>query len=401
MDSENSQKLRSFAWRFVLTMGLVSLFADITYEGARGMLGPWLSALGASAVAVSAVSGLAECLGLVLRVLSGRVADRFSAKWPIVFAGYAVNLGAVPLIGLALNWPMAAACVLLERFGKAVRAPARDALLAQAGSILGTGKSFAVHEAMDQIGAVAGPLAAGLVLAWAGGYRTAFLMLAVPAMICLMLLLRARADFPGSGSLGNVSDRGASDQSGGLAWRNSAWWGLLAGAAAVGLGMADFPLIAFHLHEVADVSPAAISLVYAGVMAVDALAALLLGWLFDRWGIWVNVAVFGGIALSGPLIFMADGPFLAGGLVLWGVGMGAQESVLRAAVSGLAPGARRATAYGEFYAVFGGAWLAGSVVTGWLYHMSPAWAGIWSACWLAAGGALLVIPAVLSGQRRR
>ena len=387
------------AWQFVLMMGGVSLLADMTYEGARGMVGPWLGVLGASAVVISTVSGLAECLGLVLRVLSGKLADRLTAKWPVVFAGYGLNLAAVPLIGMALNWPMASACMVLERLGKAVRAPARDALLAHAGSVLGAGKSFAVHEALDQIGAVAGPLAAGAMLAWWANYRTAFLTLVIPAGACLVLLVRARQRFPfpdrfesrPSGPSGREMDR--------LPWHAAGWWGLLAGAAAIGMGMADYPLIAFHLCDAQGTSPAMASAAYAGSMAVDAAAALLLGTLFDRWGMWVNGPAFMVTAVSGPLIFLGTGLYPWLGLAVWGLGMGAQESTLRATVARLASADCRATAYGVFYAVFGGAWLAGSAVMGWLYEVSPVWTAVWSAVWIAVGGGLLLIAATVPDRR--
>ncbi|HOK90287.1 MAG TPA: MFS transporter [Candidatus Hydrogenedentes bacterium] len=399
MNTENRDSVRRAAWQFVLMMGGVSLFADVTYEGARGMLGPWLGALGASAVAISTVSGLAECLGLVLRVVSGKVADRLSAKWPVVFAGYGLNLGAVPLIGLALNWPMAAVCVFLERLGKAVRAPARDALLAHAGSVLGTGKSFAVHEALDQVGAVAGPLLAGFMLAGLGGYRGAFLALAIPAAICLLLLARARRQFPFPDRFETratvTTDRDAET----LPWHSMAWWGLLAGSAAIGMGMADYPLIAYHLHAVAGTGPAMVSAAYAGAMAMDAVVALLLGILFDRWGMWVNGPAFLITALAGPLVFVGTGAYPWLGLAIWGLGMGAQESTLRATVAGLVPQACRATAYGVFYAVFGGAWLIGSVAMGWLYERSLTWTAEWSGCWIAVGGVLLLVSAFAAGQR--
>ena len=396
-DQDNA--IRRSAWQFVLIMGGVSLLADMTYEGARGMVGPWLGALGASAVVISTVSGLAESLGLVLRVISGKVADRLSAKWPVVFAGYGVNLGAVPLIGLALNWPMAAACIFLERCGKAVRAPARDALLAHAGSVLGAGKSFAVHEALDQIGAVAGPLAAGAVLAWSENYRWAFLALALPAAGCLVLLVRARQRFPFpdrfeprvSGSVGRLAER--------LPWHSAGWWGLLAGAAAVGMGMADYPLIAYHFCAVAGTSPEMISAAYAGTMAVDAMAALLLGSLFDRWGVWVNGPAFLVTAVTGPLVFLGAGVYPWLGLAVWGLGMGTQESTLRATVARLAPPDCRATAFGVYYAIFGGAWLVGSVVMGLLYVASPTWSAIWSAVWITVGGGLLLITAVVPDRR--
>ena len=160
--------------QFVLAFGVVSMLADLVYEGARAIVGPYLATLGASAALVGAVTGFGEAAALVLRLATGPISDRTQRHWALSIAGYLITVTAVPLLGVSQSlWP-AAGLVIAERFGKAVRAPARDTMLAQASTHVGRGIAFAVHEALDQSGAVLGPL---LVLS---GYRAAFLVLALP-----------------------------------------------------------------------------------------------------------------------------------------------------------------------------------------------------------------------------
>ncbi len=355
---------RAAALRFVVLLGLVSLFADFTYEGARSVTGPFLGSLGASAAAVGVVAGLGELIGYGLRLASGYLADRTRAYWPITILGYAVNLLAVPLLALAGSWPVAAGLVVTERLGKAVRAPARDVMLSHATSQVGRGWGFGLHEAMDQAGALGGPLLVAAILAANGSYRAVYLALAVPAVLALAALLTGRTLYPQPEELEHVtpplSRRGLP----------RAFWLYLAGAALVAAGTADFPLIAFHLQREAVVAPETVPLLYALAMAVDAVAALVFGRLFDRHGL---VAVAAGALLAAPfapLVFLGGPAGAVAGMTLWGVGMGAQESVLRAAVAGMVPAERRGSAYGLFNAAYGLAWFAGSALMGVLYQVS-------------------------------
>src|SRR5512135_3600399 len=173
------------AFRFIILMGLVSLCGDITYEGGRSVAGPYLALLGAGAATVGFFSGLGEFLGYALRLASGAIADRTKAYWPLTFIGYGLIL-AVPFLAFAHHWPFAVLCIILERVGKAIRSPARDAILSYATKNVGRGFGFAIHEAMDQIGAVTGPLFLSIILLGGGGYRKGFLFLFVPALIVLV-----------------------------------------------------------------------------------------------------------------------------------------------------------------------------------------------------------------------
>jgi MFS family permease len=174
--------------RFILLFGIISLFADMTYEGARSITGPYLASLGASGLVVGTVSGLGEMLGYTLRLASGRLSDRSRLYWPITIVGYVVQLPAVPLLALAGSWPVASTLIVVERIGKAFRNPPRDVMLSQAGENIGQGWAFGVHEAMDQAGALIGPLVIAAVLAiWGNDYRLAFAVLAVPVLAALLL----------------------------------------------------------------------------------------------------------------------------------------------------------------------------------------------------------------------
>jgi MFS family permease len=355
---------RRAAVTFVVLLGVVSLFADMTYEGARGITGPYLAVLGASATIVGIVAGLGELIGYGLRLVAGYLGDRTGRYWTITILGYAVNLLAVPLLALAGRWELAALLMLAERAGKAIRTPVRDAMLSHATAATGRGWGFGLHEAMDQTGALLGPLIVAGVLAGQGAYGTAFAVLLIPALLALGVLLAARARYP--------DPRGfeiAPAAPTGRGWPR-AFWLYLGAAALIGAGYADFPLIAYHFERAAVVSDSWIPLFYAVAMGVDALAALGFGWLFDRVGLVVVVAATLMSVLFAPLVFLGGFWAALGGMILWGVGMGAQESIVRAAVAGMVPVDRRGAAYGTFNAGFGVAWFLGSAVMGVLYDVS-------------------------------
>ena len=187
---------RSRAMRFVLLVGVMSLFADMTYEGSRSITGPYLALLGASATAVGIVAGGGELLGYSLRLVSGRLADMTGRYWPITIVGYVIQMAAVPALALAGSWQAAAILIALERTGKALRNPPRDAMLARATVDIGRGWAFGVHEGLDQLGALIGPLVAAAVLALRGDYQIAFALLLVPALTTLAILAVARSDLP-------------------------------------------------------------------------------------------------------------------------------------------------------------------------------------------------------------
>lgn len=349
---------------FVVLLGVVSLFADMTYEGARGVTGPFMALLGASATVVGVVAGFGELVGYVVRLGSGYLGDRTRRYWPITLAGYTLNMLAVPLLALAGRWEVAAALIVAERLGKAIRTPPRDVLLSHAAVRLGRGWAFGLHEALDQIGAVTGPLLVTGVLYWGGGYGLSFGVLLVPALLALGLLGVARLLYP---EPRDFEPEPAMDASSPLP---RAFWTYLASVACLAVGFADFPLIAFHLKKLGVVTDSSIPALYAFAMAIDALGALVLGRAFDRRGLRVLLVVPLLSFAFAPLAFSTSALAVSLGVALWGLGMGAQESIVRAAIAGMVPVTRRGIAYGVFNAVYGAAWFGGSALMGVLYDVS-------------------------------
>jgi MFS family permease len=352
------------AFRFIVLLGAVSLFADATYEGARSITGPFLAMLGATGTVVGIVAGLGELVGYGLRLVSGFISDRTGRYWAITLVGYAVNLAAVPLLALAGRWEIAALLIVAERLGKAIRTPARDAMLSHAAKSVGRGWGFGLHEALDQVGAVLGPLVVAGVLARGAGFGVAFGMLIVPATLAFVILLGARRIYPRPRDL----EVATPDLS--TAGFHRGFWIYLAAVALIAAGYADFPLIAYHFGKRAIVPAASIPVFYAVAMGVDALGALLFGRLFDRFGLSILVAATLLSVLFAPLAFLGGTWMALTGMVLWGLGMGAQESIMRAAVADLVPAGRRGSAYGIFNAGFGVSWFLGSAAMGVLYDTS-------------------------------
>ena len=355
---------KASALRFVVLIGVVSLFADMTYEGARSITGPYLAVLGASGTIVGIVAGFGELVGYALRLVSGYISDRTGRYWSITLFGYVVNMLAVPLLALTGNWPLAALLMVAERMGKAIRNPPRDAMLSHATKEMGRGWGFGLHEALDQIGAVIGPLVVTAVLYFKGSYQTGFAVLLVPALLALSVLLVARLLYPRPGDLETILPELETQ---GFPKK---FWLYLAAASLVGAGYIDFPLIAYHFEKASVASENWIPVFYAVAMGVDALAALIFGYLFDRIGFSILIVVACISAFFAPLVLLGGFSLALIGMALWGVGMGAQESIMRAAIAEMVPANRRASAYGIFNAAFGLFWFLGSALMGLLYDLS-------------------------------
>jgi MFS family permease len=362
-------------WRTVVGFGLVSLAGDMVYEGARSVYGPLLVSLGASATIVGLVTGAGEATALLLRLASGPFADRTRRYWALTMLGYALTAACVPLLAVTpalggAGLAVAAVLILAERLGKAVRSPAKSALLAAVAEHVGMGRGLGVHKALDQIGAFAGPLlVAALVAYGAGQLSMPLAALAIPggASILLLIFLRAR-----SRNLGQaVPTEQATDAATPTRVRLPAqfWWF----ATAAGLctaGLVTYGLIGFHLAEGHLVATAVVPLLYAAAMAAGAGAALITGLLYDRCGPWTLLALPIMVAAVPPLAFSASLAMVVTGTLLWGATVGLQDSTVKALVADLVPRHRRATAYGLFAAVQGAGALAGGAAAGALYQHS-------------------------------
>lgn len=311
---------------------------------------------------VGIVTGFGELLGYGLRLVSGRAADASGRFWQIAIFGYVLQMASVPALALTGSWPAAAALIILERVGKAIRNPPRDVMLSHAGKqVGGYGWVFGIHEAMDQFGALFGPLLVAGMLAWRGSYHLAFAVLLVPALINLGFLLLARLLYP------RPQDLEASAPAAQGSKLPVVYWVYLAGAALVAAGFADYPLIAYHFSKSHVVPGQWIAIFYSVAMAVSGTGSLLFGRLFDRFGFRVLIVLTVVSAAFAPLVFIGGFWTALIGAGIWGLGMGVHESIIPAAVAPMVPSNRRASAFGLFTAGYGVAWFAGSAAIGILY----------------------------------
>ena len=371
-------------WRTIVGFGVVSLAGDMVYEGMRSVAGPFLGSLGASALVVGVITGAGEAIALVLRLVSGPLADRTGRYWSLTILGYAMTAVCVPLLAVApfvgsLGLALAAALILLERAGKAIRSPSKSALLARVAVTLGRGRGFAVQKALDQVGAFAGPLLVAGVIAVTGLQWPAFAVLAIPGAACMLLLftLRRHAD----DKLSDIETMAsvASDSSTVPASRpvaavveprtlSAPFYVFATSCALSTMGLMTFGVISFHLVGASLVKTAVVPLIYAAAMGAGAFAALVTGFAYDRWGAAV-LYVLPVTVVAVPALALADTlTVVVAGVLLWGAVTGVQDSTVKALVADLVPQQRLATAYGVFAAFQGVAALVGGTVAGGLYN---------------------------------
>jgi hypothetical protein len=347
--------------RFIVCLGIVSLFADMTYEGAHSIVGPYLNELGASAFQVAFIAGLGEMIAAGLRFFSGRFADRTRAYWAITFSGYAMNVIFVPALAFTSNWRLAMLFIIAERTGKALRGPARDVLLSGATQEVGHGFGFGIHSVMDQTGAVIGPLVMVAAVARYGHFGPAFVWLAIPALGTLAALMAAR-------SLNR--DRVATVKEPSAEALPKVFWTYVAAAGLLACGMVDFPLLAYHFQNAKIASAVEIPVLYAGAMGVNGLTALLFGVLFDRLGL---AALVGGIVVSMaalPLGFLGGSAGAIASVACWATALGAQDACLRSGIASVVSMNKRGAAFGAFNGAYGVMWFLGSAIMGLLYSRS-------------------------------
>ncbi len=363
--------IKKQAFIFLLLLGFISLLSDFTHEGARSIYGPYLGLIGASAFIIAFTSGLGEFIGQALRLLTGIIADKTKKYWLMMILGYSINLLVIPLLYFvdASIWEVAIILILLERVGKGIRAPAKSALTSFTTQHLGAGKAFALQEAMDQFGAFLGPIFVFLVLnlnkgTELQGYQLAFGLLGIFAIMTLVILVVSRIKYPHPDEFETKTfSKG---------FKGNKYFNLyMIAIVFIALGFIDYPVLAFHISKTSSISVIYVPLLYALAMGIDAIAALIFGHLYDKKGI-LSLQIAIGITLFiSPVLFLLEGvSVLIIGVILWGIGMGAQESILKAVISGLVSKDKRATAYGIFYTVFGSSWFLGSLVIGYLYDIN-------------------------------
>lgn len=364
----------------MVAFGAVSLAGDMVYEGMRAIAGPFLGSLGASALLVGLITGAGEAMALILRLVSGPLADRSGRYWSLTILGYAMTAVCVPLLAVApfvgsVGLALAATLILLERAGKAIRSPSKSALLARVTVSVGRGRGFAVHKALDQVGAFAGPLLVAGVIALSGVQWPAFAVLAVPGAVCMMLLLtlKRHSDEARPELEAPHEDEGP----GGPSTHGStivepqalpAHFYAFAVSCALGtLGLMTFGVISYHLVDAGLVATAVVPLLYAAAMATEAVAALATGFAYDRWGAPI-LYTLPALIVTVPVLALADTwSLILAGVLIWGAVTGVQDSTVKALVADLVPQRRLATAYGVFAAFQGVAALAGGTLAGGLY----------------------------------
>lgn len=392
-------------WRVVVGFGTISLAADMVYEGARSVYGPLLASLGASALVVGAVTGAGEAAALVLRLLFGPLADRTRRYWTLTTVGYALTAVCVPLLALtpelgAAGLATAAVLILLERIGKAVRSPAKSALLAEAAAEVGMGRGLGVHKALDQVGAFAGPLlVAALVAAAAGSLQPGLAVLALPAAVAMILLVLTRRRMPAPAAPVARPAAGSGTTRRGAALPVS-FLRFAAGTAVCTAGLVSFGLIGYHLVDRSLVPTAGVPLLYAAAMAAAAVAALATGEAYDRRGPAVLLALPPLVAAWPVLAFGGSLAAVVPGVLLWGAAVGVQDSTVKALVADLVPRERRATAYGVFAGVQGAGALLGGIAAGAAYDRSIPVLVVGVAL-LQVVALVLLIPVLLSRHDRR
>ena len=382
---KNSKKKISEAMLFILLFGIVSLFSDMTHEGASSIRGAYLALIGASAGTIGFISGLGELIGYSMRLLFGKITDKTKHYWPMTLIGYILDVLAVPALALVGEHGWVAACALLvvQRMGKAIKKPAKDTIMSFAASQEGAGKSFGIQELLDQIGAFLGPVLLYVVMLFKTDgttfevYSTCFAILAIPGIITLILLFITKAKFPNPEHFEPEPKKAAPFK------MTKEFIFYIAGISLFAFGFIDYSIIIMHVSKTYTaiagglaetgslVTEGTIPLLYAGAMLVDAAAALIFGLMYDKKG--VRVLIIASI-ISAPFAVFVFGsnsvPLLLIGIALWGVGMGAQESILKAAVTSMVPKTSRATGYGIFEFAFGVFWFLGSWLLGVLYDVN-------------------------------
>lgn len=352
----------------IVLFGVVSLFGDIVYEGARSVNGPFLKTLSANAVMVGFIAGLGELIGYGIRLVSGYFADRTRAYWIFTFIGYGLLIS-VPLLALTDFWQMAAVLIVLERLGKALRAPAKDTIMSQAASRVGRGFGFGLQQAMDQIGAIIGPLIFTLVFYFKGSYKTGYTILWIPFVLVMVSVFIAFLALPDPGKL---EENQAGQAKIPEKFTKVFWFYNLFAFLSI-LGFVNFTLLGYHYKSTGILPDAYIPLFYSVAMGVDAVTALIIGRLYDRKGLITLIAIPVACAAVPVLAFAGSPGFAVAGAVLWGVAMGVHETIMKAAIADLTHIRKRGTGYGIFNIGNGLAFFLGSSLMGYLYNFNVIW----------------------------
>ncbi len=376
---KNGEKRFTPAITVIILFGVISLLGDLVYESARGANSQYFNLLSISAAQVGLVFGIGEFLGYFLRLLAGVLSDRSGRYWIFIFVGYGMLL-VVPFMGFTMNWNILVVLILMERIGKSLRNPAKDTILSGVTeNQVGTGFAFGLQEALDQVGALAGPLIFTLVFFLTGKngiaeYQLGYRLLFIPFVLLMLFVLYAYRKIRQNNLTPNISQREFRSER-----LQPIFWIYTAFTFFCTLGFVNFSVIGYHLKANHLMSDGNITLLYSGAMAVDALAALGIGraydWLKKKTGIKTGgLAVLIAIPFLTLLLpFLTIGNSVAPiviGMMIFGIVMGTHEAIMRSAIADITPFYKRGTSYGIFNTGYGLALLVGSALMGWLYDLN-------------------------------
>ena len=348
--------LRRKAYVAILLIGIVSMLGDIVYESGRGIAPDYLYFLGASAFLVGLTSGIGELVGYGMRLVSGPLADRSHAYWLFIFLGYGLIL-AIPMMGLTNSIWIVAALVIVERLGKALRSPSRDAVVSVVSKGMGSGKAFGLHEFIDQLGAIVGPAFLGVVMLWTANNFSISLQSLFPFYLLMMgvLYLTYRRI---KGTVDEIRRQSTATNE----KLSRGFWMYSAAVLMNTVGLMPVALILYNGARILESGGQLwiVPFLYVVVQLVDAPMALVSGYIYDKIGIKFLAVPFALSVL--PFVFQSliglPGVILA--CISFGLVLGMQESTYRAAVTDIVPLGRRGSAYGFFNVMLG----AGTFVSG-------------------------------------
>ncbi len=348
-DNRVSSIMRSRKIKAFILFSFVSFFADFTYEGARSVSGPILDKLGASLIIAGTLS-LGEAVSYFIRLLSGVISFRYASPrmyWFLVFSGYVINLGAVPLLAITHSWELAYLLYIIERAGKGLRVPPRDAILAELGSEIGVGKLYGIHELLDQAGAVLGALFVGLSAS--NSLYISLELLSIPAAIAILLLVVVYFMYPSPRSAEKLYENLSK-----ILFRLATPSLILAFSVAL---FVHWSTASYILSL--SLSAEKIAMLYSLAMLSDGLIALPLGFLYDRVGkhsvlLLPVLSIIATISLfkTSPVIFT----------ILWGTAISGYETIAKAYIAETVEARARGFAFGLVYSIIGLGWTLGNVL---------------------------------------
>lgn len=359
---------------FIILLGIVSLFADMTHESARSINGPFMSMLGASAFIVGLAGGLGEFIGYALRFVTGYIVDRTKSYWLLTISGYAINVVAVPLMAIAWNWQIAFALILIERFGKAYKNPPRDVMLSFATEKVGRGKGFGLHKVLDQLGAVIGPLTVALVLFLKpSDFRLSYTFLVIPAVAVMIVLFVAMAYYPKPSDMEKIPDRSTEESK--RTRKNAGkldkkFWIYSIFVMLTTAGFAQFIIISYHFAKNNVIPTDVIPVIFAVAMAAGGVGAFTMGHIYDKIKFKSLILIPTLSIVATPLLFSFGYVAAMFGMILWGIVLSVQDTILRAGIADMTVADARGKAYGLYSIFYGIAWLIGGTIMGALYDIS-------------------------------